>query len=163
MNLRFLLLLLASGLFFSCRTTTYFIVRHAEKAPAGGDAPLSALGIQQAEALKDRLYHEPIGRIYTTNYQRTRSTARPLAEALNLPYELYDPRDTGFIAHVQQLKTRYILIVGHSNTVDDMVNRLAGSVKIPADLPDSAYGDLFIIRRKGKHIRFRTEHFGPSK
>jgi hypothetical protein len=53
-----------------------------------------------------------------------------------------------------------VLIVGHSNTVDDVVNGITGK-KVFADLKDTAYGDLFMIVRKGKkQFEFSQGRFG---
>ena len=147
----------------SCKTTTYYVVRHAEKEAANtmtNDVPLSAEGRQRAEALKDVLLDKKIQSIYSTNYLRTKSTAQPLAEAKNIVIQMYDPRDTGFVSRVKSLHGGDVLIVGHSNTVDDIVNKLEGKTVIPGDLPESEYGDLFVVKRKGKKYSFEKKHFG---
>lgn len=164
MPFRFLLSLLSFSLLVSCKTTTYFVARHAEKeAGPGSDPPLSAAGRQRAEALKYRLDKEPVAHVFATNYLRARNTAQPTADAKGLKLEVYNPRDTGFVRYIIQLKSRALLIIGHSNTVDELVNGLAGYKAIPGDLPESAYGDLFIIKKRGKRIQFRQEHFGSSE
>ncbi|MGN6399493.1 MAG: SixA phosphatase family protein [Flavisolibacter sp.] len=147
----------------SCKTTTYYVVRHAEKEATNtmaNDVPLSAEGRQRAEALKDVLLDKKIQFIYSTNYLRTKSTAQPLAEAKNIVIQMYDPRDTGFVSRVKSLHGGDVLIVGHSNTVDDIVNKLEGKTVIPGDLPESEYGDLFVVKRKGKKYSFDKKHFG---
>jgi len=148
----------------SCRTTSYYIVRHGEKAAASGaqmssDVPLSAAGEERAQALKERLQNARVDHVFSTNTQRTRNTAQPLATARGLSIQTYDARDTGFVSRIKFISRGNVLIVGHSNTVDDLVNRFLGQSEL-ADLPDTAFGDLFIITRKGKKYRFRREHFG---
>jgi 2,3-bisphosphoglycerate-dependent phosphoglycerate mutase len=150
------LLLLAS----SCNTT-YYIARHAEKASSkimSSDVPLSAEGAERAIALKDSLLHKQIKYIFSTNFTRTKATAGPLSNALNIPITTYDPNDPVFITKLHSLKGN-VLIIGHSNTVDDLVNTLVGK-KILNDLPDNAYGDLFIVK-KGKGDVF-VKHFGKG-
>lgn len=158
--------LLFIGILFllSCKTTTYFIVRHAEKVTASNttmsnDVPLSDAGKQRAEALKGLLQRENIKHIFSTNYIRTKATAQPLADAIHLPIEIYDPKDSAFISKLKSLNGN-ILVVGHSNTVDDLVNGLSNKKEIAGDLPDSEYGDLFIVKKKGKKISFEKSHFG---
>lgn len=132
----------------SC-THRYYVVRHAEKAAPNAtmssDVPLSPEGEQRALALKNLLLNKDIATIYATNYKRTRSTAAPLATALNTEINLYNPSDTGFVNRLKILKNN-TLIVGHSNTVDDLVNKLCNEVKVPADLKDSEYDNLYVIR-----------------
>jgi phosphohistidine phosphatase SixA len=147
---------------FSCKTTSYYIVRHAEKETSTmtSDVPLSDAGKQRAQALKELLQKENIKYIFSTNYIRTKSTAQPLADAIHVPVEIYDPKDQQFISKLKSLKGN-ALIVGHSNTVDDLVNQLAGKKEINGDLPDSEYGDLFVVKKKGRKLTFEKKHFGP--
>jgi 2,3-bisphosphoglycerate-dependent phosphoglycerate mutase len=153
--------LIATLFLFSCKTTSYYIVRHAEKETATmtSDVPLSAEGQQRAEALKELLKNK-VQYIYSTNYVRTRSTAQPLADVKKLSIHIYDPRDTGFVAHMKSLNNGNILIVGHSNTVDDLVNKFMNQTIINGDLPETQYGDLFIVKRKGTKYSFEQKHFG---
>jgi broad specificity phosphatase PhoE len=156
------LLLFFLVLLYSCKSTSYFIVRHAEKQTATNmtnDVPLSGLGQERAEALKSVLISEHIRAIYSTKFSRTISTAQPLAQALNLQIQSYDPNDTSFMRSLRN-KRENLLIVGHSNTVDNIVNTLMGSNMIPGDLPETQYGDLFVVKRTGKHYSFERRHFG---
>lgn len=155
---------IAALFLLSCKTTNYYIVRHAEKATASNttmsnDVPLSDAGKQRAEALKEILQKEHIKHIFSTNYIRTKSTVQPLADAIHIPIKIYDPKDSTFISKLKSLEGN-ILIVGHSNTVDDLVNGLSNKKEIAGDLPDSEYGDLFIVKKKGKKISFEKKHFG---
>ena len=74
--------------------TTVYLVRHAEKdttiTPA--DPPLSSVGQVRALALRQTLLrHQPVA-LFTTDTKRTRATLAPLAEALKLEPQVYDPR-----------------------------------------------------------------------
>jgi phosphohistidine phosphatase SixA len=84
----------------------------------------------------------------------------PLSSSIGLMIELYDPRDTSFVTRLRKIEKGKVLVVGHSNTVDDIVNNLVGQTKISGDLPDSQYGDLFVVERKGKKYSFDKKHFG---
>jgi 2,3-bisphosphoglycerate-dependent phosphoglycerate mutase len=157
----FLLLFLLTA----CKTTTYYITRHAEKETANtmtSDVPLSAAGKERAEALKNLLKDKEVRYIFTTNYSRTMATAEPLRREMNTTMQLYDAKDTldRFIAMLRNIDNGNVLIVGHSNTVDDIVNRLTGKNYLPADLPDSAYGDLFVVTRRGSSYSLGKKHFG---
>jgi 2,3-bisphosphoglycerate-dependent phosphoglycerate mutase len=121
--------------------------------------PLSESGTKRAEALAEMLKNERIKNIFSTDYIRTKSTAKPLADAINVPIQVYDPKDPQIISRLKSLKGN-ALIVGHSNTVDDLVNGLMGRKEINGDLPDSAYGDLFLVKMKGRKMFFEKQHFG---
>lgn len=155
------LFLLVICIFNSCTTTRYYIVRHAEKADATTmitDVPLSAAGEQRAEALRERLKNEGIRHIFSTNYQRTRNTAAPLGAHIGVGTQTYDTRDTSFISRLKLMKEN-TLVVGHSNTVDDIINNLTGQ-SLLKDLRDEEYGDLFIVKRKGRRFSFELSRFG---
>lgn len=161
--------LLCFSLLLSACTRSFYIVRHAEKAATNGDAmmsndpPLTEAGKERAEALKEVLKTRKIGYVFSTNTLRTKSTAAPVSAYFHLVTETYSPQgDTTFINHLKTLK-KNALVVGHSNTVDDIVNKLCGSVKIPGDLPDTAYDNLFVIKKKGRKFRFENKRYGkPS-
>lgn len=158
--MKFAFILLISVCFISC-ATKYYVVRHAEKAPASGmntDVLLTDAGQQRAIALKDALKGKHIKHIYSTNYARTKATANPLYIATGVPVEIYDPADSSFITKLK-MQEGNTLIVGHSNTVDNLVNGLTGK-NILQDLPDDEFGDLFIVKKRGSHYSFSKKHFG---
>ena len=64
-----------------------------------------------------------------------------------------------FIAKLKALK-KNTLIVGHSNTVDEVVNGLTGTNSVPGDLQDSEYNNLFVIKVKGKKVSFERKKYG---
>jgi broad specificity phosphatase PhoE len=149
-----------------------FIVRHAEKAkPQAGmsameasDPPLSDSGNLRALALKTRLQSENIKHIFSTNYKRTLSTARPLDEQLlSVQTQLYKPtKDStdAFIARLKAITKGNVLVVGHSNTIDDLANNLAGTNVVAGDLPETDYDNIFVLKRKGKKYKFVGETYG---
>jgi 2,3-bisphosphoglycerate-dependent phosphoglycerate mutase len=159
-------LFIAAIFITSCTTTKFFVVRHAEKETntMTSDVPLSEMGRERALALKEILKNEKIGTVYSTNFIRSKSTAQPLAEAIGVTLQIYDPRDTTFINRIINTGNKdnegNMLIVGHSNTVDDIVNKLMGRTMIAGDLPETQYGDLFIIKKKGKKYSFEKKRFG---
>lgn len=169
-------LLAISFFLFSCSNTVY-IVRHAEKANAAIDAatmqqttdvPLSPEGEERALLLKQILGSKNVKHIFSTNTLRTISTARPLKEMyLGLPIQLYSSRPDSldaFISKIKKITKGDVLIVGHSNTIDDLANKLAGSHVVPGDLKDNEYDNLFELKRKGKGYHFKNEKYGaPPK
>lgn len=145
---------------------TYYIVRHAEKAvPDAGntmmanDPPLSDIGKARANTLLQTLQNEKIAYIFSTNTIRTRTTAEPLSKHLNVAIQTYSSRpDSAFIRQLRSLK-KDALIVGHSNTVDDIVNMLCNEQKIPADLQDNEYDNLFIVTIKNGTAKFERKKY----
>ena len=152
-------------LFTSCGNT-YYIVRHAEKATQSAnmssDVPLTPEGEQRAQDLREALKGKKIGYVYSTNTIRTKSTAEPTASYFNLPIQTYGPRpDTAFMAFVKA-KKKNTLIVGHSNTIDDLVNMLCGKKVIEGDLPETDYDNLFTVKKKGNKFVFKGQTYGKQ-
>jgi broad specificity phosphatase PhoE len=154
----------------------FYVVRHAEKAkPLSGmsildatDPPLSDSGNVRALALKETLQGKNIRYIFSTNYKRTLSTAMPLDEYLLLVQtEIYNSNKDSTDAFIQKLKgikKGNVLVVGHSNTIDDIANKLCGSTVVPGDLKDTDYDNLYEIRRKGNKYIFKGKTYGlPSE
>ena len=142
----------------SCSHTIY-VVRHAEKETAApnmnGDVALTAKGKERAEEIKKILEKKKIAAVYSTNTIRTRSTAQPTADHFGLSIQIYGPRpDSAFIKMIKTSR-KNTLIVGHSNTVDDVVNGLCGEKKVAGDLPDDEFNKFYILKVKGKKIHFR--------
>lgn len=157
----FLLVLIV--IFDSC-SHSYYIVRHAEKADVGvnmiSDVPLSDKGKERAEALKELLKNKKIAFVFSTNTIRTKATAQPTADYFGLKIETYGPAlDSAFISLLKSLK-KNVLVVGHSNTVDEIVNKLCGSIQISSDLKDSEYDNLFIVTRKGNRYFLIKKKYG---
>jgi broad specificity phosphatase PhoE len=153
----------------ACSPNRYFIVRHAEKTILTKDSasmmmsnpPLSEAGKVRAFVLRDELAHKHIKHIYSTNTLRAISTAGPLSEQKNIKIEIYGNVDS-LVSLLKSIKGN-VLIVGHSNTIDDIINKLCGRTAIPADLKDSEYDNLFILKGKKGHIQFTKKKFGyPS-
>lgn len=133
-------------------STTYIVVRHAEKATDDPrDPSLSDAGLARAQSLATLLRSRRLVAVYATQYRRTSDTAAPAAAAHDLSITSYDadtPADA-FAARLRQAGARgTVLIVGHSNTVPGIVSALCACAVDPID--DSDYGNLFEIRIKGK-------------
>ena len=158
-------------IFSSCGSVKYYIVRHAEKETASvgttmstpNDPPLSAAGRVRAIELREAVRGKGLRYIFSTNTIRTLSTAQPFNELRGATHiEIYNTKDSldQFIQKLKEIKKGNSLIVGHSNTVDDIVNKLCGEIKIPNDLPDSEYDNLYIVTKKANHFKFENKTYG---
>lgn len=138
--------LVAFAALAACATTTepqapeYYVMRHLQKAP-GPDPALSEEGRAGAERLVAMLGKRAPAAIYVSTTRRARETAAPAAAKWKLVPKEYDPSDTpGLVARVSAERGP-VLIVGHSNTVPEIVERLGGTR--PADLGEGDYGDVW--------------------
>jgi broad specificity phosphatase PhoE len=147
--LPFLLLFLTGGLGSPAPVqaqedvTVVFLVRHAEKVDDSRDPELSDEGRLRAAALAEVLEYSGIDRVLSTDYIRTRDTAAPVAKALGLTVELYDPRDLSGAADGLLAQGGRVLVVGHSNTTPDLVQALGGDPG--PTLEDSDYDRLYMV------------------
>jgi broad specificity phosphatase PhoE len=130
-----------------------YVMRHLNTPAGQADPDLLPEGRRTAEALVAWLHREPPVAIYVTDYKRTRQTAAPLAARLGLTPILYNPADTpGLIARVRA-EHGAVLIVGHSNTVPDIVAALGGAR--PGALVHEDFGDVWRVAPGGATTRTR--------
>ena len=128
-------------------STTFILVRHAEKAADDPRDPnLSEEGQQRAVALMNLLERSELTAIYSTPYKRTRNTVAPLAKKLNIEITDYSPSDPkGLMSSLlEKHKGGTVLISGHSNTTPFLANVLLGEQKYE-QYDDSDYGNILII------------------
>ncbi len=152
----------------------FYVVRHAEKAVQKPDTdvmfdasnpPLSEAGNARAQLLKRKFSNKRIKHIFSTRYERNIATARPLANAKKLQIQVYSPMPDSLESIIEKLKSitkGNVLVIAHSNTVDDLINKFTGEEHIPEDLKDHEYDNLFIITRKKGKLTFTREKFGDS-
>jgi len=151
--------------FESQATTTMIFVRHAEKAgPSADDPGLAPAGQRRAAELARQLVDADVvagvDAIYSTPYNRTRDTAQPVADALDLPIIIYDPADNEAVLEtiLRNHKGKIILVVGHSNTLPTLIADLGASKKVPP-IAETEYDNIYIISipwfGKTKTIRLR--------
>jgi broad specificity phosphatase PhoE len=131
--------------------TTIIVVRHAEKELGSiSDPPLSTAGEERA-ALLARMLGEPRGAgridaIYATEMRRAQATALPLAAQLRLSIvSTADlPPDQVAAWVLREHRGGRVLIVGHSNTVPEIVKSLAGTKSIEP-IGEQDYGTMYIV------------------
>ncbi len=151
--------------FESQATTTVIFVRHAEKELEPPDDPdLSEAGQRRVAELTRQLVDADVvagvDAIYSTPYKRTLQTAQPLADALDLPVQRYDPDDNEAVLEtiLANHKGKIILVVGHSDTIPGLIADLGASKNVPA-IADTEYDNIYIVSipwfGKTKTIRLR--------
>lgn len=133
-------------------TPSWYVMRHLQKAD-GQDPALSEEGRRNADRLIGLLEKDPPAAVYVSATRRARETGGPLAAQLGLTPREYDPRDTPALVARLKAETGTVLVVGHSNTVPEIVGGLGGAR--PADLGEGDYGDIFRVRRDGTVERLR--------
>lgn len=132
--------------------TTIVVVRHAEKSTDDPRDPnLSAAGYERARALIPVLRSAAVTDIYTTQYKRARQTAEPFAQQMGITIVERPVNAANSATYARDLAREIltrsagkgVLVVGHSNTVPDIVQALSGSAVAP--IADSEYDNVFTI------------------
>jgi broad specificity phosphatase PhoE len=132
---------------------TVIVVRHAEKGTTPANDPgLSAAGEARAQALAALLGGGRVTGIVTTQFQRTRLTAAPLAARRGLT-PVVVPASSPVEAHAAAVAAAAraaggagdtVVVVGHSNTVAAIVHALGGAPQLP-DLCDAQYATIYTV------------------
>ncbi len=143
---------------------TVFVVRHAERADAAAGGPamlatdpeLSDAGRARAQSLASALKDAGITAIIVTEFKRTQQTAEPLAKALGIQPTVVTAKDPAGVAEKVKASTGNALVVGHSNTVSDVITRLG--VETPVTLTDAEYDNLFVVVRGEKSTLVRIHY-----
>jgi broad specificity phosphatase PhoE len=143
---RFVALLLFSAVLVSIAAaqSTIFIVRHAEKADSGGSDPdLTEAGRGRALSLANMLKDSGISAIYTTELKRTQQTAAPLALLLHLDPAIIPAKETAVLVDKLRAAAGNILVVGHGNTIPDLIK--AFGITTPINIAENDYDNLFVL------------------
>lgn len=117
-----------------------YLMRHAEKEDSHIDPELTRDGYRRADGLAQMLSNAGIEAIYSTYYRRSVGTALPLARELSVPVQFYQAENADALLDTVQSQRLNALIIGHSNTVPDILARLG--IDYP-EMSEQEYGDLF--------------------
>lgn len=141
----FLFFLAISG---ASAQTTFILVRHAEKEGTSTDPNLTKEGEARAQALVRMFEKQHIDAIYSTNFNRTKNTVRPLADSKGLPVITYEREPD--LANAKGT----VVICGHSNTIPALANKLIGKDEF-ANFADNDFGNILIIKDASvTHLRY---------
>ncbi len=106
---------------------TIYLLRHAEKQTDESKDPLlTVMGQRRALNIAKMLKNRNISTIYSSDFNRTKQTAQPLAELLGLTVTIYDPAKLEIFAKQLLRSQGNLLIVGHSNTTPGLASLLGG-------------------------------------
>jgi broad specificity phosphatase PhoE len=121
-----------------------FVVRHTEKATTGGDNPdLSVAGHKRADALARILQDSQITAIFVTEFKRTQETAAPTAKETHITPTIVPSTDIAGLAVKLRAVNGNALVVGHGNTIPDLMKALG--IAIPINIPDADYTEIFVV------------------
>jgi phosphohistidine phosphatase SixA len=142
---------LGVGVLTSMSTTTVILVRHAEKQLGTiEDPPLSQDGEARADRLAAllgaRLDAMPIAAIHASEARRTQQTAAPLARRLGLATQTRAAKDVdGLVEALRSAPAGSVsVVVGHSNTVPEIVRELTHD-KVKVAIAENEFGAIFIV------------------
>jgi phosphohistidine phosphatase SixA len=130
-----------------------FIVRHAERADAGmaaakvpgADPDLSGAGVARANSLAAMLEDARIRTVITTEFKRTKQTGEPVATAAGVSLTVIDSKDVTGLLKTVRSSTGNVLVVGHSNTLPDVLKGLG--VTEPITIGEDEFDSLFVVTR----------------
>lgn len=143
-------------------TTTVILVRHADRAAAGADPPLSPAGVARADLLAHMLRDLALTGVFVTQTLRSAQTGAPAAAMAGVAATQYDATDAAALASA--IRTGHgggrVLVVAHSNTVDPIAAAL-GAPGLGA-LAESQFDRMFVISRLWCGTRLVRLRYGAS-
>jgi phosphohistidine phosphatase SixA/ketosteroid isomerase-like protein len=141
-------------------TTMVVVVRHAEKADASADPPLSEAGRRRADELARALREVPFAAVYTSELRRTAETVAPLCAAQALTAQVVRAAESRAVAARIRSDHRggAVLVCGHSNTVPEILQALG--VPEPVAIADDEYDRLFVVALTPDGARLLALRYG---
>lgn len=121
-----------------------YVIRHLHTPKDAKDPDLTTEGQSYAVALAQWLLHDPPTVIFVSNTKRAQQTAAPTARRYGLAPKVYDPSNTPALVSTVLRQQGTVLVVGHSNTVPDIIAGLGG--ERPAALVHEDFGDIWHIQ-----------------
>ena len=147
--------------------TMVIVVRHAEKSTDDAKDPsLSEQGIARANKLASVLKNSNLKAVYTTQYKRTQQTGLPSATQAGLQLDVRPATKensktytAGLLKEIQKKhRGETVLIVGHSNTVPEIIKDVTGLDVTPVG--ENEFDRLYVITL-GKKPRLVSVSYKP--
>lgn len=120
-----------------------YVMRHLHTPAGVANAQLTPEGQAAAERLADWLKRDPPRTILVSDTDRARNTAAPTAQRYKAAVLTYDARDTPALLAQVLASEGTVLVIGHSNTVPDIVAGLGGPRPLP--LVHEDFGDVWHV------------------
>ena len=142
------------------KTTTYYLIRHAEKDrsdQANKDPMLTDEGNARAERWSAYFDSISLDAVYSTKYLRTVMTATPTATKKSLDVLPYDPSNLYDEDFKSATVEKTVLVVGHSNTTPAFVNKIIGDSTF-GDMKDTDNASLYVVTiiKDSSKVEIRT-------
>lgn len=134
--------------------STFYFIRHAEKDrsnPDDIDPELNQSGLGRAMHWAEILNEVPLDAIYSTDFERTTMTAAPAAVKQDLTVQYYDPDEIDIAQFKADNAGKNVLIVGHSNSTPEFVNKMLGTDKYDV-MDDRDNGSIYIVQTAGEQV-----------
>ena len=141
------IIVFTSSACYSSEVTTYYFIRHAEKLridKTDQNPSLTEKGLERANAWQEIFSNVNLDAVYSTDYLRTKLTAKPTADSKNLPILIYDSKDIYSDSFQRETSGQTVLVVGHSNTTNVFANKALGEEKY-GQIDDNNNSNLYIV------------------
>ena len=141
--------------------STFYFIRHAEKDrtdPNNVDPELTQKGLGRAMHWAEILKDVELDAIYSTDYLRTAMTAAPTSVKRDIDVQYYDPNTIDLEQFKEENLNSNVLVVGHSNTTPEFVNKMIGEEEY-AWLEDDNNGTLFIVQVVNETVTVQQLYF----
>jgi broad specificity phosphatase PhoE len=131
-----------------------YVMRHLHTLAGATNPDLTAEGQAAAASLAGWFAKDPPGVIYVSSTKRAEQTAAPTARRYGVAPKIYDPSDSAALVASVLREHGTVLVVGHSNTVPDIIEKLGG--QRPGPLVHEDFADVWRIagpRRVTTHFK----------
>lgn len=154
----FLIIILFTSTLISCNNekdqTIIYLVRHAEKDTTVDqyNPPLISEGVERSKHLAQELKDENITYIYSTKFDRTINTVKPLSKAINKDIHTYEYHKWQVMLDSLKTISGTHVICGHSDNLLPMIEYLGADVG-KEKLGHNEYDNLFKVTITKKAVR----------
>ena len=136
---------------------TIYLVRHSEKEMNSNDIvdpPLTPCGVQRSESISRFLNDIQISKIYSTNYKRTISTAKPTSLSKKLEIINYEENNLEALSKKLIEAKQDALVVGHSHTTGVLAGLLVDKEigEMDLDVYNRIYQVVFCKKKGQLHL-----------